>query len=462
MERSVIQQFVDPGSGRIFRSAIVFSAGDNVLLFEKKGHMLLTDTAYASILKSGAIPADLLRKLNSRGFLSGQTKTPGCTEACQIRPEFFMIDLTNKCNMRCKYCLRNVVGGQESMQQGALRDICAYINAYCEKEKLTDVSIQPWGGEPLLELDSILLMRQLIKPAHTRVHFSIETNGLLLNQENINTLYKNRIGIGISIDGYQAVHDSQRVMPDGAGSHRQVEYNMRLAQHRYGKQLGTITTVTRNNAPHIEKILEYYATQLKLTNVKFNFVHKSMFSNCDGLCLSCKEISSTEIRILEKLIELNECGYSISDYNIRVKLKNLLFRQYSDICHSNGCAGGRKMIVFDMRGDIYPCELTDIPEENIGSIYDGRELIETIRQAMQKSSYFIQKKESTCDECEWYVFCKGGCTVRTISVGNRPPAIDIVECAVNSALYPALVELILTKPQVVNQMLGKGSIVLTV
>lgn len=457
MKKDIIEQFTDKSSGQIFSRSWLFSVGDSCLLFEKGGHILIVDGAYALALKNGSIPSNLLRKLKSRGFLIEQEKI-NCTDTCLIRPEFFMIDLTNRCNMCCKYCLRNIVDGKDSMDRQTLEDICAYINAYCEREKLTDVSIQPWGGEPLLELESILLLRQLICPAHTRVHFSLETNGLLLTPKNIDILYENKIGIGISIDGYQIVHDTQRVLSNGSGSHSQVIENLQFAQKLYGERLGTITTITQKNAPYIEDILEYYATELKLTNVKFNFVHNSMFSNCNDLCLSSKDISNTTLRILKKLSELNERGYAISDYNIKVKLKNLLFKQYSDICHSRGCTGGRKMIVFDVLGKIYPCELTDTPEECIGNIYDGRYLIESVKQALRERSYFVTKKEAICDKCEWYVFCGGGCTVRTISVGKRPPAIDKIECAINSALYPALVELILTNPNLINQLLGEDSI----
>lgn len=111
------------------------------------------------------------------------------------------------------------------------------------------------------------------------------------------------------------------------------------------------------------------------------------------------------------------------------------------------------MIVFDMQGNLYPCELTDYPDEGLGSVYDGRKLSEIIQQGISCKSYFLSKRSRECSACPWYVFCQGGCTVRAMSAGEYPPAIDRIECTVNKALYPALVELILTKPQIVNQLL---------
>ncbi|MCD8013645.1 MAG: radical SAM protein [Lachnospiraceae bacterium] len=386
--------------------------------------------------------------------LSDRTDSPYITECPrQVYPEFFMIDLTNRCNMRCRYCLRNVSGEDRSISKKTLEDICDYIVRYCEKHHLKDVSVQPWGGEPLLELDAILFMKEKIAPAGTKVHFSIETNGLLLNEKTINLLYENRIGIGISIDGTKVLHDAQRITESGAGTHTIVEKNLQQARQLYGERLGTITTVTSKNVDGIEDILEYFAVQLHLTNVKFNFVHESMFSNCDGLCLGKENIAEVAVRILQKIVELNERGYRISEYNMKTKLVNILHQKYTDICHSQGCCGGRKMITFDMEGRIYPCELTDTPEENIGCIYDGTDLIALVSDAVQERDFFIPKRADVCVDCEWYLFCRGGCTVRAISVGKRPPTIDEIECAVNRSLYPALIELVQTKPDIVNRIL---------
>lgn len=367
-------------------------------------------------------------------------------------PEFFMIDLTNRCNLHCRYCLRNVDINGKSVSNETLIDICKYIVKYCDENRLRDITIQPWGGEPLLELDKILLMSKYVSPRNTKVHFSIETNAVLLSEEIINTLYDHKIGLGISIDGYKEIHNLQRVFVDGRGSHEIVEKNLMLAKKRYGKRLGTITTVTKYNAPYCEQILEYFVHTLKLSNVKFNYVHESMFTRCDDLCLSTEEIAKTELKILNKLVELNEKGYTIKEHNIGVKIKNLITGKYSDICNSCGCQGGRKMIVFDMYGNIFPCELTDIPNESIGSIYDDITLPKIILEAENKRDFYVLKTDAKCAKCSWYPFCKGGCTVRTISAKRRPPNIDEIECAVNTSLYPALTKLISERPEIAYRL----------
>lgn len=459
MNITKIDAFTDHNSTQNFSGAMLFQAGKACMLYAQ-GHCLLLDSELANMIKDGKIPEKLIIPLRSRGFFGSLRYQD--TKSCQlVRPEFFMIDMTDRCNMKCKYCLRDVQSAGRSIQTATLKEICQYIQDYCDQEHLRDVSIQPWGGEPLLELEAILNMKEWIAPAHTRVHFSIETNAILLTPEVINQLYQAKIGIGISIDGDQTCHDQQRVLVSGDPTHTLVVQHLKQAAKIYGKRLGTITTITRLNYFHIEDILEYFAVNLGLTNVKFNFVHQSHFADCEELCLTPEEISSTVLRMLDKLTELITRGYPIVEKNILTKIKNLLFNEYSDICLSKGCCGGRKMIVFDMDGNIFPCELTDFPKESIGSIFQNeRDLISLIHNAMRTRTYFTPKRAEKCVDCPWSYFCGGGCTVRIMNSGNQPPAIDDIECAVNIALYPAIVELVLTRPDVINTMLGEQVIIL--
>ena len=49
------------------------------------------------------------------------------------------------------------------------------------------------------------------------------------------------------------------------------------------------------------------------------------------------------------------------------------------------------MIVFDMNGGIYPCELTDYKEQKIGTIYENPDL-PLLLQERKKTSLFYRKK----------------------------------------------------------------------
>ena len=454
-----IDAFTDTDSKQNFTGGMLFQVDNNCMLYSQ-GHCLLLDSNLAQILKDGKIPKKLINSLKSRGFCD--TISYQCDKNYQlVQPEFFMVDMTNRCNMKCKYCLRNINDKGSSIKISTLEKICKYIQDYCDFEHIRDITIQPWGGEPLLELEAILNMRKWINPKYTRVHFSIETNAILLTPNVIDKLYDAKIGIGISIDGNQFCHDQQRVFPSGEPTYNIVVDNLKQAVEKYNKHLGTITTITRLNYNYIEDILEFFTVDLGLTNIKFNFVHKSKFIDCDELCLTKDEICQTELRIFNKLVDLNSRGYSIVEKNIATKIKNLLFNEYSDICLSKGCCGGRKMVVFDMYGNIFPCELTDFPEQSMGSIFQKEKtLVKLIRESVDRCNFFTFKKNIKCDDCLWNCYCRGGCTMRVISSGKQVQEIDEIECAINTVLYPAIIELILTQPDIVNFMLGERVVLL--
>ena len=434
---------------RLSSEVFVFRDGGNNLLINSDGFILLMDDELYQEFLHWNLTEGLKRKLESRCFLKNKCQL----EEIELLPEFFMIDLTNKCNLRCKYCFRNIETNNISITSGVVDDICDYITKYCDQYKVKDISVQAWGGEPLLEKKLVFRIREHIKPQKTKVHFSIETNGTLLSEEMVKELYENKIGIGISVDGRENDQNAQRVFANGEGSFDQVAAGIKRTIGKYGNSIGTITTITRNNYQNVEQILEFYAKELKLKNLKFNFVHRSTFAGNDNLCLSTEEIQETEVRMFDKLIHLVRDGYDIFDANVKTKIRNVLLREYSDVCLSRGCCGGRKMVVFDMNGGIYPCELTDYKEQKIGTIYENPDLPMLLLERKNTSLFYSKKFQDKCGECPWYFFCRGGCTVRMMNSGSKVPDIDEIECAVNTVLYPKIIELILNDINLAYQIL---------
>lgn len=426
-----------------------FSVNGKYCLINEYGYMILLDEEMFRIIESDRISNDLKIKLMQRNFISFMDESRSVCKCKAIRPTFFMIDLTKNCNMQCKYCFREVNTTSERLQSDMLHCVCNYIIKYCEENGIKKISIQPWGGEPLLEINSILSMVDIFEKSDIKAYFTIETNGLLLTKQNIEILHTNKIAIGVSLDGSEKFHDLQRVSANGHPTHRIIVSNLKELKKVYKNNFGIINTITKINQDEVENILDYYAKELKIEHVKFNFVHESEFAQ--NLCIDLSKISELTIRILNKVIELNMSGYVISETNIKHKLLNLLTRGSSDICNSCGCCGGYKMITFDMHGGIYPCELTDYPEECIGNIKNNEQLVDVIRIASDSKPYFLPNMDEECKLCEWQYYCRGGCSIKKKMAKTSR---DMVECTINSVLYPELIRLIMEKPKIINQLVG--------
>lgn len=434
-----------------------FESEDKNLLLDRQGHILILREDLCSSIWSHEISEDLLLKLLQRKFAyepENIDKNEG-EKNSEIKPMFFMIDLTNKCNMECRYCLRNVEDDpdEESISGEMIDSICEYLAQYCEQIGDKRITVQPWGGEPLLEKEKIFLLQDGLRKRGVDPQITIETNALLLSEELMKELHQRGISMGVSIDGYQKIHDLQRVLHSGIGTHQIVERRIKSFQELYGSDISTITTITRNSLEKLEDIIEYLAVDLGLMHIKLNFVHRSSFAMNDDLCLDADEIADAAVRIFQKILELHERGIEVYEYNIWLKSMNLLTDKKLDVCNSNGCHGGKRMVAIDKNGDIFPCDVTDFPEERLGNIRKDKDLIPLLEKAAKEKPYFKEKREDRCDSCPWWHYCRGGCTVHMKCAAEKQN-VDIIECTINRHLYPKLTALILQEPERMNRLLG--------
>ena len=427
------------------------------LFLNRSGHILITDMELGLQVINNNCTEDLLLKLLQRGFAAemDEERSDEETETDDIRPMFFMIDMTNRCNMSCKYCLREINDqpGEESITYEMLRKICEYIASYCRDIEDDRITIQPWGGEPLLEKEKIFFIKNELQRYGIKPTITIETNGLLLSDELIKELRENEIDVSVSIDGNERVHDSQRVLANGRKTHHLIKRRIQSFREITGENVSTISTITRNSLEHIEDIVSFLVNELHLTHIKLNFVHRSCFCDNDSLCLTSDEIASVVQRIFEYILQLHKMNIEVYDYNIWIKSMNLLTAKKLDVCLSNGCNGGRRMITIDRHGDIYPCDVTDFPEEKMGNVSDDKKLIQLIKDAIKQNEYFKPKTSDDCQICPWRYYCMGGCTVHMKCAGIKQN-VDDIECSVNRILYPKLVELILDDPEMMNRIVG--------
>ncbi|MCD8218504.1 MAG: radical SAM protein, partial [Clostridiales bacterium] len=386
IEQTFLEAFSDEAAGIQFHGAWVFEKNGRYLLLERGGCMILLDKEQYQSLAAHTYSEDLLLKLIQRDFVSfaGEEQS-GENHQESICPAFFMIDLTNRCNMACRYCLREDAISEcaVALDRDTADRICAYIAKVCNETGIKNIMVQPWGGEPLLEKDLIFRIQDQLVSLGIDAQLTIETNGLLLSDACIRELYDRRVAVSVSIDGYREVHDFQRRLVGGGPSHAQVEVAIRRLQKVYGDEISIIATVTCASAPYIEEILDYFTGTLGLKNIKVNYVHQSAFHDNEDLCMSPEEIQICSRRVLDKIVALYKEGISVFEYNIWIKAMNLLTNRKLDVCSSGGCSGGKKMLTFDADGDIYPCDVTDFPEERMGNIADDGSAVSMVERAME-------------------------------------------------------------------------------
>jgi len=127
------------------------------------------------------------------------------------------LQLTERCNLACRYCY--VRRRRHPDPVDCTTDLCERFVAFALRESGERVKITFFGGEPLLRPDLIGHTVARGRQAAARhgaktIGFHLVTNGTLLDDET--GLHRRRgIGLEVSLDGPEEIHDANRRYTDG-------------------------------------------------------------------------------------------------------------------------------------------------------------------------------------------------------------------------------------------------------
>jgi radical SAM protein with 4Fe4S-binding SPASM domain len=177
-----------------------------------------------------------------------------------ISPQIVSIELTDKCNLRCKYCYGDFKKSGKNFWN--LNDIELLFE---ELSKLGILVLEITGGEPLLHP----YFKEILISALAKFEIiSILSNGVLIDCEIIELVrkYKNRVAFQISIDGCS---DETNNEVRGVKN----TYNKTLTAIKqlrdYNIHYNVVYMITEENKHEIQKICELFRKE-KLNNLVFS------------------------------------------------------------------------------------------------------------------------------------------------------------------------------------------------
>jgi uncharacterized protein len=188
----------------------------------------------------------------------------------------FVLKVHSRCNLACSYCYVYEMNDQSwraqplKMSDSTIQLTIKRIADHVREHRLKKIAIVLHGGEPLLAGAAMLaeMVSWMRAEIPARVEVSLQTNGLLLNEETLAMLTGQEIHIGVSLDGDARSNDRYRLSPSGRSSHSDVDRALRLlGQERYRPYYaGLLCTVDLANAPvpTYEALLAYMPPTLDL------------------------------------------------------------------------------------------------------------------------------------------------------------------------------------------------------
>lgn len=178
------------------------------------------------------------------------------------------------CNLDCKYCFFLSKDGLYPNQRTRMSDdvLETYIRQRLDSVDDPEINIAWQGGEPtLMGLDffrrSVGYVAKHSRPGQRVLH-TIQTNGLLLDDEWCAFFQEHNFLVGLSVDGPQAMHDAYRVDKRGGGSFHLV---MRAweALRRNDVDFNVLCTVHAANVEHPLEVYRFFRDEMHAGFIQF-------------------------------------------------------------------------------------------------------------------------------------------------------------------------------------------------
>lgn len=310
--------------------------------------------------------------------------------------EQLIIELTEKCNLRCKYCIYNEHHpsfrgfGYKNISIDVVKKAIDYVLSKTNRNRF---ALTFYGGEPLINFD---VMKKSIdyaieKYPHISFDIGFTTNLTLLNKEMItyfNTL--DNIHILCSIDGPKEYHDKYRINVNGDGTHYKTIEGLKLLLdnfYEYGNPNKGISINCVISPPYnrekFEEIYRYFYEDLKIpADVDCRYSYTDIgemkdFENCptdSSNSTGILEVSPMEAWATDSFISNeNKDKYfkHISQDILRVAKRMRTDKDIIDKVYLHGnCIPGQRRLYITVDGDFKTCERVG-NIYNLGNVYEG-------------------------------------------------------------------------------------------
>lgn len=315
--------------------------------------------------------------------------------------------VSGACNMRCGYCFyademgQRAQGGYGVMSRETARTVIRRAFAFAGQG--VDFAFQ--GGEPTLAGAGFyrewLRQVNLVNNRGLRVGYSLQTNGLHLEEDLLDVLAEGQFLVGVSLDGTQAIHDSRRKDAQGWGTYERIMSNIKRLKAR-GIPYNILCVVDGEAASRGRQIYEALKPHGYL-----------QFIPClDPLGENGQQALGAPAygQFLTDLLDGYEKSLRSGRYVSVSVFDNwigLIRGQGMLSCGMRGHCSPNFMV--ESNGNVYPCDFYGLDEWLLGNLMEDS--LYRISKAERLTRFLDSGRETApaCRECKWLFICRGGC-----------------------------------------------------
>lgn len=321
---------------------------------------------------------------------------------------------TRSCNFKCVYCYESHNSSmlKYSTQKALINAVCDY---YSKHPLLKKISVEWFGGEPLVNIDAIVYISdELIKFCNLHAieySASITTNGYLLDDDVQTKLLERKVStFQITIDGTEEIHNSMRPLKGGLPTWKTIIGNLLNLKKREDR----FTVRLRTNYSY--KTLIHISEYIELM--------KSMFGDDQRFCFHFIKINRPEGNEMDCETVDTETDKTVIGMNINTFAENEMSMAvyYLNFSPCGGVCYARRGNVFaiDTDGTIMKCtEYLDNPNNWIGTISKGLFDVDFSKNArwLNPDPNILVKKG--CYDCFNFPSCAAGVCPAAWAINNN-------------------------------------------
>jgi uncharacterized protein len=327
-----------------------------------------------------------------------------------------------RCNLRCDYCF--FLEKEELYPDSDFRMPDEVMQAYIEQAASAQpgpqVTLAWQGGEPtLMGLDFFRRAREFERealPPDTQVERTIQTNGVLLDEEWCEFLAENDYLVGLSVDGPREIHDAFRHDRAGGSVFDKVVAAAQLMQEK-GVEFNILCTVNSVNSEHPLEVYRFFRDELEAHFIQFIPIveidepaHDGSLATVTDRTVRPEQYGAFLSAIFDEWVR-NDVGETFVQFFDGVLAAYV--RGISSLCVLQPTCG--EGVALEHNGDLYSCDHFVDPPYRLGNIAETP-LGELARSEQQRA--FGQAKADLpqyCRECAYVFACNGECPKNRIA-----------------------------------------------
>lgn len=319
--------------------------------------------------------------------------------------------VSSLCNMRCGYCFYFDAADYRALPSYGRMDPAAACkimdNVFAGTSPQTEISLSFQGGEPMLA--GLDFYRELVayieqNKEKRSVTYSIQTNGLLVDEDWCRFFADYGFLVGLSIDGLPDIHDLYRRDNQDKATYQRVMKSKGLL---WQKEIpaNILCTLTDSLARHPQKVWRFMGEE-QIDHIQFTPCLGPLSGESAPWTLTPRRFHSFYLGLFRQWERAVRKGRYIS-IKLFDDIVNLFVKKQVTACGLDGKC--RAQHVLEADGGLYPCDFYVLDQYRVGSLLDSP--YEQVRTHLQTSPFLEEIRElpPACNSCPYLDSCAGGC-----------------------------------------------------